>query len=432
MNILGKAAGWFRKSHKVNGLTAIATLEEFTNILKLTDDYGKLAQEGYIENCIVNTCIRRTAEAMNSIPCHFMLDGEKVDKKTSDRLIKSIINSFQDPSADYNKKFFIESIQSQIYIKGEAYVYLPEDLAGGVAGLEFLRPDRVNKVKSEDFRVHRYEYNRGSRNIVFTREKTVDNGKVIENPPSLDGRFNMVIFKTYHPKSDMDGLSRISSCALSVDGHNNAMKHNNSVMKNAGKVSGILTFGGNDGAGSLKSEQIKSLYDKITERTTGSNKGSILIANNEAKFEKFSLTPQEMDFLNGLIQRAIDICNALDYPPYLLGFTGATFSNQDAAKLSLYENSAIPKIENIYNGLTTFLNRKYDINLDIKLDLAKVPAMAPRFKEMNDNIIQQYEKNIINHNEVREKLDYEPVNDGTGELYFSDFSRNSPQPETQA
>jgi phage portal protein BeeE len=200
-------------------------------------------------------------------------------------------------------------------------------------------------------------------------------------------------------------------------------------MQNAGKISGILTFGEKEGGGTMSNDALDDLYEKISQRTTGSNKGKILVSNNPGKFEKFALTPQEMDFINGIVQRATDICNALDYPPYLLGFTGATFSNQAEAKLSLYENSAIPKANSLYSSISTFLNRKYDIDFSVELDLIKVPAMAPRFKEVNDSIIQQYEKNIINHNEVREELHHEPVNDGTGDLYFADFSKNPPQQE---
>lgn len=422
---------------KTNGqssgnLTQIATLEEFSNILRLTEDYGSLAKKGYIENCIVNICIRRTCEAMNSIPIKFMQNGKEVDISTGDKLTKSIIQAFNDPNPDYDKDLFIESVQSQIYINGETYVYVPEDVLGNISGFKYLRPDKVSPTQSQNDSVHSYQYTSGSDIMTFTRESTIDNGERIENVDSLQGRFNLVIYKTYNPISEINSSSRLKSCALSIDGHNQALKHNNSVMKNAGKVSGILTFGNDAGAGSMRPEQIDDLYKKLTQRTTGSNKGSILVANNSAKFEKFSLTPQEMDFLNGLVQRAIDICNSLDYPPYLLGFTGATYANQAEAKLSLFENSAIPKMDRLYKNITTYLNRKYDIDFKVELDLLKVPAMAPRFKEQNDNILSQWEKNVINHNEVRDKLQYEEAADDTGDLYFADFSRNAPQNEPPA
>ena len=115
-------------------LTQIATIEEFSQLLRLAGGYQNLAKVGYIENCIVNTCIRRTAEAINSIPCKFMMDGKEVDPKTSDKLIRSIVQAFKDPSPDYDKELFFESVQSQIYINGETYVFIPEDVLGNVAG----------------------------------------------------------------------------------------------------------------------------------------------------------------------------------------------------------------------------------------------------------------------------------------------------------
>ena len=433
MNILSKAAGFFGLK-SLNGqtsgvITQLATLEEFSNLLSFTKGYANLAKAGYIENVIANTCIRRTAEAMNSIPVKYMINGEEVDKKAGDKLVKSIVNAMEDPSVNYDRAFFYESVQSQLYIAGETYVYLPENSIGNVSGMKYLRPDKVTKNQSNRDNVHDYTYQSGDQRIVFSRETTIDDGERIPNPESLQGRFNMVIIRAYNPLSEIEPLSRLTPAALSIDGHNEGMKHNNSIMKNSAKPSGMITFDNKDGAGGMKNEAIQDLYKKITERTTGSNKGSILIANNPAKFERFSLTPQEMDFLNGLVHRATDICNALDYPPYLLGFTGATFSNQDAAKLSLYENSAIPKLNRINKAISTFLSRKYDIDFTIELDLLKVPAMAPRFTEMNDNIIKQYEKNIINLDETRKILHHDPVTDGNGGLYFGDFNRTPVQNE---
>jgi len=49
---------------------------------------------------------------------------------------------------------------------------------------------------------------------------------------------------------------------------------------------------------------------------------------------------------------------------------------------------------------------------------------------MNDNIIKRYEKNIINLDEVRENLHLDPVTDGNGDLYFSDFGSTPTNNET--
>jgi len=312
MSIFSKAAGLFSRKSTVGQVsgsaTQLATLEQFSNLLNFTNGYSNLAKVGYIENVIANTCIRRTAEAMNSIPVKYMINGEEVDKKAGDKLVKSIINAMEDPSVNYDRAFFYESVQSQLYIAGETYVYLPENSIGNVSGMHYLRPDKVTKNQSNRDTVHDYTYQSGDQRIVFNREETIEGGERIPNPESLSGRFNMVILRCYNPLSEIQPLSRLTPAALSIDGHNEAMKHNNSIMKNAGKISGILTFGSEDGAGAISPEGLANIKQKLTEMTTGSEKGSILVSNNPGKFEKFALTPQEMDFLNGLVDSFYSNC----------------------------------------------------------------------------------------------------------------------------
>ena len=49
--------------------------------------------------------------------------------------------------------------------------------------------------------------------------------------------------------------------------------------------------------------------------------------------------------------------------------------------------------------------------------------MAPRFAEKNDNILKQWEKNVIDQNETREMLGHEPLSGGDA-LFFGDFGGN--------
>ena len=174
-------------------------------------------------------------------------------------------------------------------------------------------------------------------------------------------------------------------------------------------------------------DAIKLISDKIKNQTTGKNRGSFLVSNSPAKFDKFNMTSQEMDFIEGTVQRSIEICNALDYPPYLLGLNGATFNNQAEAKLSLYENSAILKVDALYKSIAQFFSLKYNIKFEICPDVSRVEAMAPRYAQKNENILKQYSNNVIRLNEAREKLGYEDDN-VNGDLFYSDFVRTNQNP----
>jgi HK97 family phage portal protein len=428
MNLIQKAYNklFSKKSYSDNPSASLAVLQEFTNLLKLTNNYGDLAKTGYIENVIANTCIRRTCEAMNEIPLKFFEADKELESGQGSTVAKSAISAINNPSMDMDKDLWLESIQSQIFITGESYIY-PTDGKTSVlpiVDMANLRPDRVTKRATQNNRVFSYRYQNGDSSLVFERTRWQDNnGEWTDNEKGLQGRFNVIHLRTYNPQSDYDGLSRLGSCALAIEGHNNALGWNNSIMQNAGKSSGMLSFGHNE-AGSLDPEAIKSIADKIKNQTTGKNRGSILVSNAPAKFEKFNMTSQEMDFIEGIVQRAIDICNALDYPPYLLGLNGATFNNQAEAKLSLYENSAIPKTKRIYNSIATFISLKYGIDFRIECDISKVEAMAPRYAEKNDNVLKQYTSNAITLNEAREKLGYEE-DPAQGSLYYGDFNRGN-------
>lgn len=428
--MIQRIKSFFSKSTIAPTSATITSIEEFSKILRLTTDYASLAKNGYMENVIVNTCIKRTAEAMNSIPLKYFLDDKEVELKTSNPLIKSFIQAIEDPSVDYDQQMLLESVYSSLMIDGEGYIFPTEDVVGRVGGLEYLRPDKVTSVKSSDSRVHQYEYNSGDKRLIFGRTFSVIDGQRVENVPSLMGRFNFVLFKTYNPLSDTEGLSRLAAAGLSIDGHNGALEWNNSILKNAGKPSGMLSAIATDGQ-ALSPEQIDGMIEKLNVSATGKNRGKILVSNSPMKFENFSMNAQEMDFINGIVQRATDICNALDYPPFLLGFVGSTFNNQAEAKLSLFENSAIPKTQHFYANIAKFLSRKYDVNFKIKTDVSTLEAMAPRFAIKNDSIVKQFEKNLIDQNEAREMLGHEPVNGGDG-TFFGDFGgiQNNNTPES--
>ena len=246
---LDKIKNIFTKAETFNASANITTLENFSQLLRHTKNYGSLAQTGYLENVVVNVCIKRTAEAMNSIPLKYFLDGEEIEPSTNNPLIKSFIRAIEDPSANYDQELLLESVISGLMISGEGYLYPSEDIAGRVAGLEYLRPDKISKQESSGEVVHKYEYNSGSTRYVFGRSDSVIGGERIENAPSLQGRFNLVLYKTYNPLSEVNGLSRLAAAGLSIDGHNAALEWNNSVMQNSGKISGVLSMAETDGSG---------------------------------------------------------------------------------------------------------------------------------------------------------------------------------------
>jgi HK97 family phage portal protein len=372
--------------------STVVTIDQFTSNLLYNANYSTLAREGYIENVIANRCIRHTAECIANIDFDVLIDGESIYDR-SDRVAESFRDLIKNPYVDYNWKFFVKSVQSHRPIAGRAYIYPELDNVGGLpSSIEFFRPDRVSIINSQDERVYQYQYNRGSDRRVFGRDE--------------DGYFDLIDWRAFNPVSDTCGLSSIVPAGLSIDSHTEANKYNKQIVSNGAKPSGMISIQNDENSGHLDESQIKDLQDRIKQKLQSDN-GGIMFMNANAKFEPINFSNAEMDWLNGIKANAIAICNALDYPPHLLGLESTTFNNAAEAKLELYENSAIPKAEEMYDTLSAFYSRKLGMDIEFKINVKNIVALAPRFKEMAEQARENFKSGLITQNEGRDLIGYE-------------------------
>jgi len=406
-NVKSWALSWLNDTAEP-GQTAVVMIDPITQGLIYNSSYQQLSRTGYIENVIGNRCMRETAQAVNSIPFEILINDEPI-KDSSDRIARSFTKLVLDPNADYNWKFFVASVITHRFIRGRGYVH-PEfsEITGEPIGIEFFRPDRVSITTGQDERIFSYRYSKGSRNEVFLRND--------------DGRFDLIDWRAFHPTSDTEGLGHVIPTALSMDGHTKGSKWNKQQLENGARNSGILSINpGDDQSGFLDEESLQKLQKKLDEEN--SKRYNTRIVNAPATYTPLNLSPLEMDFVDSIKSKAIEICNGLDYPPYLLGLDGATFNNQAEAKLALYENSAIPKAEEFYLELSSFYSRQLDAKVEFKLKLKEVVALAPRFREMHIQAREDWNSDLTKRSEAREAIGYEELDDLEGDVFKSDLKQ---------
>ena len=392
--------------------STMVNIDQFTSNLLYNANYSSLAREGYIENVISNRCVRHTAECIADMKFNILINGENIKDRT-DRLAKSFKNLVKNPNVDYNWKFFIKSIQSHRPIAGRGYIHPELDGVGGLpSGIEFFRPDRVSILNSTDSRIFEYQYNNGSRRSIFKRDE--------------DGYFDLIDLRMFNPLSDTDGLSALVPAGLSIDSHTEANKYNKQIVQNGAKPSGMITLQDNENSGMLEESEIKNLTDRIQQKLARNN-GGIFVSDMPAKFESINFSNSEMDWLNGIKSNAIAICNALDYPPHLLGLESTTFNNAAEAKLELYENSAIPKAQEMYDAIGAFYSRKLGLDIEFKVDIKSIIALAPRFKLIREEARQDFQSGIISQNEAREEQGREEI-DGGDDIYVDQNNQPMNQP----
>ena len=123
---------------------------------------------------------------------------------------------------------------------------------------------------------------------------------------------NEAYIKNVSPVSDWYGLSAVEAAAYSIDQHNNAAAWNQALLQNGARPSGAIVVKNAEGQPSeLSDEQYSRLKEMVSEDFTGSvNAGKPMILEGGLDWKEISLSPKDMDFIEGKNSAARDIALA--------------------------------------------------------------------------------------------------------------------------
>ena len=238
----------------------------------------------------------------------------------------------------------LESIAANLLLQGNAYVRLLADDQDQPGELALLRPERVSVVCDERGWPVGYLYRAGGQ---------------VERINRLDGlgRVQVAHLKALHPRDDHYGMGCIEAAIAAASVHNRAAKWNKSLLDNAARPSGALSYEPADGS-SLSAEQFKRLKDELGQEFSGSgNAGRPLLLEGGLKWQALSLTPADMDFVALKEGAARDIALAFGVPPVLVGLPGdATYANAREAGRALYRQTILPMAGRILDSLAAMLS----------------------------------------------------------------------------
>jgi len=329
-------------------------------------EYGKFADEGYTKNVIAHRSIAMIASGAASVgwKLSHVKNGVKSEVKNH-----PILNLLNRPNPCVGGTEFFETVYSHKLISGNAFVQAAKSGNNIPQELFALRPDRVAVVAGTDCMPQAYEYKVGD----VVRTFRVDR---------LTGQSNILHVKKFHPLNDWYGLSSIEAAAYSIDQHNEAGAWNQALLQNGARPSGALIVkGGEKGEGAyLSEEQYLRVKAQMDEANTGAaNAGRPLLLEGGLEWKEMSISPKDMDFINTKNSAARDIALAFGVPPQLLGIPGdATYNNMSEARLSLWEQTILPMIDNMASSLNNWLVPMFDGDLLLSHDLDNISALAPR------------------------------------------------------
>ncbi|WCR57738.1 phage portal protein [Wolbachia endosymbiont of Ctenocephalides felis wCfeJ] len=380
-----------RKTHKYSALQL--TMDPSWSELS----YASFAEEGYVKNVIAFRAINMIANAASSVP---LVLYQLTHQGKSQLKVHPLLKLLYSPNPRVSKSEFIEGIVTYRLISGNAYVLMIESNKKLPTELYLLRPDRVEIIP-------------GRNNVPYIYRYTVNDNSYDFRVDKLTGRSAVLHLKTFNPLSDWYGLSPIEAAAYSIDQHNQAGAWNQAMLQNGARPSGaIIVKSTKDGSsGNLSQEQYQRLKEQINDHYSGSvNAGRPILLEGGLEWKEMSLTPRDMDFIESKHSSARDIALAFGVPPQLLGIPGDnTYSNLVEARLSLWEQTVLPILENIVCHLNSWLTPKFGEDLCLSYDKDAIEILMEKRQKL-----WKYVENasFMTLNEKREAFGLPPLPGG--------------------
>lgn len=333
--------------------------------------YQPFADEGFVKNVIAHRAIALIASGAASV-------GFKLFDCSSDNHQRCAVPQhpllalLKAPQSGLSGASFIEALISYRLISGNAYLLAvgPDDEAP--QELHLLRPDRMSVLAGSNGYPNAYRHNIGNHHMDYPIHP-------------VTGRSRVMHLKAFHPLNDYYGLSPMEAAAYSIDMHNQANGWNQSLMQNSARPSGALIVKGQgDAPGRLSEDQYYRIKQQVDEQFSGAaNAGRPLLLEGGLDWKEMGLSPKEMDYIQAKNSAARDIALAFGVPPQMLGIPGDnTYSNLAEARLALWEQTILPLMQQLCDGLSAWLLNYYPANLELALNTDGISALSLRQEKL--------------------------------------------------
>jgi HK97 family phage portal protein len=358
------------------------------------------AKEGYKQNVVVFRCVDVVAKSLASIPLVVFQNDKKADAT------HPLVRLLSRPNPRTTKTRLVHQMAAFRLITGNSW--LEKMGAGDNDETSAKNPPRELWVWPP------YKMTpivRSGRGNIIPAGYQYDSGqqKTAWAVDQVNGRSCMLPWMTFNPTNPWVGMSPIEAMARAVDQRNSADEWNQAMLQNSGKPSAMVTSDK-----PISKDNKKTIRAGLERHVEGpGNAGRTLIASGpNIKYQQLSLSPQDMDWLEGKNVASRDICSAFGVPNQLAGIQGdQTFANFAEARLALWEDTVLPLGEDFVIELNHWFAEDFP-GSEIRMDLDKIPALAPRRAAKWETA---QKSNFISTNEKRKLVGFDEIADSQGD-----------------
>ena len=391
----------FLLGHKESGARIVTTLNQIGKPVSTPANYESFARDGYSKNMIVYAAIAKIATAAKGIEWCLYSTKKTANGKKTELETHPLLDLLAKPNPLQAQASFFESVVAFKLIAGNSYIEANRGLSGTGPVLELwpVRPDKMRVIGGKNGYPAAYQFSYGGTD----RQWLVDPIKLTSN---------ILHWKSFNPLNDWYGLSALEAAMIALDQNNYGQKWNLALLQNSATPSGVLQTKSseNNPRGELTDEQYKRIKAEFETSYQGSkNAGRPLLIEGGLSWQSISLSPKEMDFLKSDEVTAIKLLMALGVPPEIMGLGQKTFNNYGEARLSFYEETVLPTMDDLRDSLNSWLVPQFGEGLYLDYDKDDIEALGvKKFAKM----ASLKDVTFLTVNEKREQCGYDEVEGG--------------------
>ena len=357
-------------------------------------DYAK---EGYAQSPTVFACIDLVAQSFARIPLRVKVSGEYVEEHP-------LIDLLNRPNPDEGGIEFRIAAASYYLLTGNVFIQKIKGAGGVTTQLVTWQPYewKIKRDKKGDPVPSAY---------IFGPDQSYQ--KTFEVDP-FTGDSEIMHWRSFNPdpQDNTFGQSPLVAAASSVDQANEGRRWNWNTLKNSASGSFMITA-----SDELDPDDRKQIQQDINEKYQGArNANKFWVMGSDMKITPVSMSPHEMDWLEGLKLNAQEIASVYKVPTQLLGIEGSqTYANFSEAKVALALQATLPTLDLFVSELNRWLAPEFGENVEICYNKDDVDALEPLRKERRAELLAS---TVLTINEKRKILGYEPIDEPEADSLF--------------
>ena len=365
----------------------------------------------------VYTCNNKNAITIASIPLklYYVNKNQKRIERTPHRAFKGdsrkllnqlgikkeyqVVEIEQHPALDLlntinktmNYKDFCELVHSYLGLIGNAYTEIIKDGSGKPIELHPLISENVSVYASDgkDGLITKYIYDLGQ-------------GKKRTYAPD-----QILHLCNYQPSNNIVGRGELESCILAAERMRYYDLFEIALSQNQGRPDGIVFNFKNN----INEKEKEDLYKRIVRRFGGGvkNSGKPIITTGEMSLQNINIPPKDMQFNQGRIWGREEIAATFGVPLPLITTNDVNRANSLSAFNFYLQFNVYPKMGKYVEKLNSQLMPLYGeegLYLWFEESYLDDPAIKAQ------SIISEFTAGLIDKNEARSKLGYEPIQEG--------------------